>query len=123
MITTQIDTIALAKELARELTAIIKPQRVPRIPSAFAQNNTELFRELRGHLAELGMDHKYFAEKLGMCPASFSGRMTGRLQWQMNEMYAVMDTLKIPYEQLSEYFPKNGKSVFAKPAPEKIARR
>ena len=75
-----------------------------------------MFLKLRGRLQELGIDHKYLAKKLKMCPASLSGRMTGRIQWQMSEMYAVMDVIRIQHDRLHEYFPKGGKTPAEKVA-------
>ena len=50
-------------------------------------------------------DGNYMARQLGMSPASFSHRLTGRLPWHADEMYAVMDILKIPQESMHECFP------------------
>jgi len=71
----------------------------------------QLFLKLRGRIKELGMDHGYLAKKLGMYPHTLSKRMTGKLQWQLDEMYAAMDVLLLPYNRLHEYFPKNGKAI------------
>jgi len=67
-----------------------------------------MYRKIRVRLLELGMEHRYLAKKLGMCPASLSGRMTGRFAWTIDDMYKVMDIMRVPYEELHEYFPKGG---------------
>lgn len=51
---------------------------------------------IRSRMHKLGADGNYMARQLGMSPASFSHRLTGRLPWHADEMYAVMDILKIP---------------------------
>ena len=60
---------------------------------------------IRSRMHKLGADGKYMARQLGMSPASFSHRLTGRLPWHADEMYAVMDILKIPPESMHECFP------------------
>jgi len=107
MITTQIDTVELAKELAHELSQIMNVQN-RRVPSIEIHDDAAPFAKLRARINELGYDHAYFAKKLKMTPATLSRRMTGKLQWQLNEMYAALEILCIPHEQLSDYFPKEG---------------
>jgi len=101
-----IDTSALAKDIARELSVLIKPQAPERLPSC--TGSSEPFARLRLRLKELGMDHGYLAKKLGMYPHTLSKRMTGKLPWQLSEMYTVLDTLLLPYDLMHEYFPKGG---------------
>ena len=60
---------------------------------------------IRSRMHKLGADGNYMARQLGMTPASFSHRLTGRLPWHADEMYAVMDILKIPQESMHECFP------------------
>ena len=60
---------------------------------------------IRARMYKLGADGNYMARQLGMSPASFSHRLTGRLPWHADEMYAVMDILKIPPESMHECFP------------------
>jgi len=70
-----------------------------------------LYRKLRGALVEKEIDQAYLAKKLGLNqPMSISKRMTGKVPWRINEMYAILDILGVPYEALSEYFPKDGKA-------------
>jgi len=70
-----------------------------------------MYLKLRGRMKELDVDQEYLAQRINLCRASLSSRMTGRIQWQANEMYAVMDVLSIPYCELHEYFPKDGRSL------------
>ena len=107
-----IDTVALAKEIAQELALHIEPQPSYALPPLSA--SAQPFARLRSRLRESGMEHDYFARRLHMAAASLSRRMTGKLQWQLSEMYAAMDILGLPYELLSEYFPKGGASARGK---------
>ena len=71
----------------------------------------QMFLKLRARMKELDVDQLYLAKKLKMCPASLSLRMTGKIQWQLDEMYAAMDILHLPHDQLHLYFPQNGKTA------------
>ena len=70
-----------------------------------------MFKKLRGKFAALGMDQNYIARKIGLDRSSVSLRMTGRREWTLSEIYAVMDLINEPYERLNEYFPKGGRDV------------
>jgi len=114
IITTHIDTGALAKEIARELARELaaheahKKTSPQRLPETSSQNGAKQFAILRSRIEELGMDYEYFARKLGIGKTSLSRRMTGKVQWQMEEMYKALDVLSLPYDLLPEYFPKDG---------------
>jgi len=70
-----------------------------------------LYRKLRGALIEKEIDQVYLAKKLGLNqPVSISKRMTGKVPWRINEMYAILDLLGVPYEMLPVYFPKDGRA-------------
>jgi len=69
-----------------------------------------MFLKLRGRMKELGMEQYLFAKKLGRSTSYISHRMTGKHEWLLSEMYAALDILCVPYDQLGEYFPKGGKS-------------
>lgn len=60
---------------------------------------------LRARMYQLGADGKFMAKKLGIAAPTFSQRMTGRTPWSVDEMYDVMHILKIPVEQMHEFFP------------------
>lgn len=67
-----------------------------------------MFRKLRGKIVAVGIDQIYLGEKLGLCESSVSARMTGKIDWRLNEMYAVLDLIHEPPETLNVYFPRNG---------------
>jgi len=107
-----LDPAAVAKEIARELSAILEPLQ-PHEPVQHEYiGNNKLFANIRSRMEELSMDQEYLAKKIGLCRESLSGRMTGRVQWTLDEMYAAMDVLRIPYKHLQAYFPKSGKTEF-----------
>lgn len=54
------------------------------------------------------IDQKYLARKLLLSPKCVSQRMTGKCPWRMDEAYAIMDLLRLPYNQLADYFPPKG---------------
>ena len=68
-----------------------------------------MFRKLRGILRENDIDQSLIADRLGICPMAISHRMTGRTDWKLSEMYMVLDLIGAGYDQLSVYFPKQGK--------------
>ena len=112
MITTQVDTSALAEEIAQKLM-LYMPLNLASAESPISIS-TEPYAKLRARLTELGYDHAYFARslrekyKVDISTPTMSGRMTGKRPWLITEMYAAMDLLKLPHDKLHEYFPKNG---------------
>lgn len=42
-------------------------------------------------------------------PSNISDRFVGRTDWKLDEMYAVLDFLGIPAEDMHIYFPRGGK--------------
>lgn len=69
-----------------------------------------MFRKLRGKMRELDVDQRYIADKLGVSAVCVSQKMTGKHQWKLDEMYALMDFMREPYDKLNEFFPKGGQA-------------
>ena len=67
------------------------------------------FTKLRGAIIQSGYQHTELAKAIGLCPASLSARITAKKPFTLDEMYQIMDKLKLPYSELHTYFPKNGK--------------
>lgn len=67
------------------------------------------FAMLRAAIMGAGYQHSEFAKKVGICPASFSQRMSGKRPFGLDEAYRIMDVLGLPYKELPTYFPKGGK--------------
>lgn len=71
------------------------------------------FLKLRGRIEEMGVDRKWLASQLGVCPTYVSQRMTGNLPWSMKDVYRLCDVLRIPTEEIPTYFPRDGISKTA----------
>lgn len=65
-------------------------------------------KKLRGRMMEMGVDAQWLGRKIGLSPSSFSHRMTGRSPWKSDEMYKILDLLRLPETDLAMYFPRNG---------------
>lgn len=44
-------------------------------------------------------------------PSNISDRFVGRTDWKLDEMYAVLDFLNIPVEDMHIYFPRGGQDI------------
>lgn len=66
------------------------------------------FRSLRGEICKAGYTDKEFSEAIGIHYRTLSGKLCGRYHFQLDEIYRSMDFLKIPYNQMHIYFPKDG---------------
>lgn len=64
--------------------------------------------KLRGALMERDIDEAYLARKLQRGVTYISQRMMGRKPWPMDEAYAILDLIRVPYDQLAVYFPPKG---------------
>ncbi len=71
------------------------------------------FRVLRGYLTAAGIEQNYLADLMGVSLSYVSSRMTAKRPWDMQDVYFLMDTLHIPYEQMNIVFPKDGKAPLA----------
>ncbi len=66
------------------------------------------FAKLRHAIEDADLSHSEFASRIGIGHTALSQRLNCRKQWTLGEMYAALDTLKLPHSELSEYFPPNG---------------
>jgi hypothetical protein len=64
--------------------------------------------KLRGAMVAADMDEEYLARKLLRGRTYVSQRMMGKKPWAMDEVYAIMDLLRLPHDQLAAYFPPKG---------------
>lgn len=77
------------------------------------------YKELRRAMRSADVSNVYLAEKLDMAASSVSLRLNGHCPWESDRMYAVMDLLHLPYDQLHIYFPPGGVANYAKrPEPD-----
>lgn len=74
------------------------------------------FAKLRGAIKGAEMDHAYVAEHLNRSAFYVSRRFCGHEPWSQDDQYAMMDLLRIPYDQMHIYFPKDGIAVQERPA-------
>ena len=66
------------------------------------------YRVLRTQLKEKDIDVAYLADKLGVCTDYVRRRLRGAAPWIQTDMYAVLDMLHIPYDQIHIIFPPGG---------------
>ena len=74
-------------------------------------------RLLRGRMVAYDVDAKYMSDKIGIGKSTYDHSMAGYRAWTLDEVYAIMDALNVPYDQMHLFFPKDG---VGKP-PERIA--
>ena len=63
------------------------------------------FAALRGKLTEYGIDQQYLAEYLGISPRCMVARLNAESQWDLDEMWMIMDLIEAPETMLHKYFP------------------
>lgn len=69
------------------------------------------FAKLRGALTARSIEQDYLANKLGRSISYVTARMCGHADWSQRDQYALMDLLRIPYNEMHEFFPKEGISA------------
>lgn len=62
-------------------------------------------RRLKTRLFDNDMTQRYLAKELGKSPRYVSVRINGKLPWDLSDVYKICDLLKIPYAEISDYFP------------------
>lgn len=72
------------------------------------------YRLLRDKIAAYGLHTFELANVLGICQATFSHKLTGKVPWRQDEMYELMDHLHIDYGSMDLYFPRDGVESNAK---------
>lgn len=60
---------------------------------------------LAGRLRQLKLQQRDLAEKLAMSESSLSHRMTGQVDWRVDEMYDVLRIIGATPAELPLYFP------------------
>jgi len=96
--------------LIQAVTAMQNPVIQLDLPSLPTLRGKRSYERLRCALTDKGLRQSYLAYILGITQSAVSSRLTGRCDWPMKDVYVVMDLLKLPYEHMSAYFPKNGKA-------------
>jgi cyanate lyase len=73
------------------------------------QTETKLYKKLRVRMYERGVTQRDVAEAIGKNHACISWRLSGRTQWRLPEMVAVMKYLDIDNDRMYEFFPLDGR--------------
>jgi len=63
---------------------------------------------LRAEMSKRDIRQVDLATKIGRKESYVSRRLTGKDPWSQGEQYVIMDWLRLPYDQMHIYFPKNG---------------
>lgn len=66
------------------------------------------FGALRAAMLTAGYRQNELAVAIGIEKSSFSRKMTAKSSFRLDEAYKIMDILKLPYNDLVKYFPKDG---------------
>lgn len=68
-----------------------------------------LYATLRKELKHQDIDNRYLAKLLGRSVPCVSQRLNARQSWTLDEAYALLKALSLPYEKLHVLFPPDGK--------------
>ncbi len=68
------------------------------------------FRKLKTLMFEKDVDQAYIAQKIGKSKSYLSTRLQGKYDFNLGDIYAIIEILKIPPEKVLEYFQKDGVS-------------
>lgn len=69
---------------------------------------TGKYQRLRRRLREYDIDQRYLAELLKRSPGHISNCLTGKSDWQMQEVYTIIKLCQIPVGEIYKYFPPGG---------------
>lgn len=68
-----------------------------------------LFPYLRMQMAAQDVSSRYLARELRLSESQMSNLLAGKCVWTLDKMWAVMDLLSLPPEDLGKCFPAGGK--------------
>lgn len=69
------------------------------------------YKKLRAVLAALDMTLSDLGEVIGRSESYIARRMSGELEWGVDEAYLILDKLELPADELAVYFPAAGVDV------------
>lgn len=69
----------------------------------------KLYSELRGLMVANGYTQRQLARVVGIPYGTLCKRMTGKLQFDMDEAYRTLDLFGVPHTRLHEIFPHQGR--------------
>jgi hypothetical protein len=70
-----------------------------------------MYKKLKTEMFANDIDQQYICKKLKRSQTYITQRMMGRKSWSMDDVYALIEILRIPFEQIHLYFPKGGKEI------------
>ena len=70
---------------------------------------------LRGAYTAAGHDQVSLGKKIKRCESYMNLRLGGHKPWDEDDMYRIMDELKLPHEEMHRYFPPRGFAPKVKP--------
>ena len=62
------------------------------------------YSKLRGRIREICGSEKEFSKQINLSNVSLSYKLNGKREWTQNEINKVLSVLKIPKEELADYF-------------------
>ena len=65
--------------------------------------------ELRNRMYAMRATANYLSEKIGRSACYFSNRLNGKMPWDLADVYNLCDILRIPYDEIPKFFPRDGK--------------
>lgn len=66
------------------------------------------YKKLRGAMAEHDITQEILARHLLIGRRTMSAKFTATSPWNISEMYAAMDLMNLPHDQMHIYFPPGG---------------
>ena len=67
-----------------------------------------MFKKLKTDMYANDVDQKTLCKVIKKSQTYLTHRMTGKMPFDMDDVYKICDYFDIPYEQIPNYFPKNG---------------
>ena len=68
--------------------------------------------ELRNRMYAMRATSNYLCEKLGRSVCYFSARLNGKKPWDLEDVYNLCDILRIPYDEIPKFFPRDGIGIY-----------
>ena len=66
------------------------------------------YLELRAEMLRQGIDQERLGRKINRSLQYVNRRFNGHADWEKGGMYAILNALRIPPDQIYRYFPPNG---------------
>ncbi len=70
------------------------------------KGNRKKFNALKTLLYQRGIDRQYIAQPIGRGNTYLGQRLKGEKPFELTDVYKICNYLKIPLEQIPEYFPE-----------------